>query len=59
MNRITGMSSWLVTVFSLRMTPIVGFVRVGTDVAIHLIPPWMVHRLELGDLMGILAFANR
>ena len=38
---------------------IVGFVRVGTDVAIHLIPPRMVHRLELGDLMGILALANR
>ena len=40
-------------------TRIAGFVRVGTDIAIHLIPPGMVHRLELGDLMGILALANR
>ena len=40
-------------------TWIAGFVRLGTDVAIHLIPPRMVHRLELRDLMGILAFANR
>ena len=38
---------------------IVGFVRVGPDVAIHLIAPRVVHRLELGELVGIFTLADR
>ena len=38
---------------------IVGFVGVGPDVAIHLIAPRVVHRLELGELVGILTLADR
>ena len=38
---------------------IVRLVGVRTDVAIHLVAPRVVHRLELGELVGIFALANR
>ena len=38
---------------------IVGLVRVGSDIAIHLVAPRVVHRLELGELAGVFALADR
>ena len=38
---------------------VVRLVRLRADIAIHLVAPRVVHRLELGDLPRILAFADR
>ena len=38
---------------------IAGFVPIRTNVPVHLVPPRVAHRLELGDLAGIFPLADR
>src|SRR6185436_2224134 len=37
---------------------IVRLVALGSDVAVDLVAAWMLHRIALGELPGVLAFAD-